>query len=152
MKVTCNNQMTLPPILLSQSLAVRWLLLLLGWLMVLLGIIGIVVPGMPTTVFLIAAVWAFSRSSLRFQRWLWLHPLFGPPVKNWYRHRVIPLKAKILAVGMMSTSLTIMAYVSRDDLLMPFLLGGVLVPVGIYICTRSSQPPLADNPYKNGDE
>ena len=144
--------MTLPPILLSQSLAVRWLLLLLGWLMVLLGVIGIVVPGMPTTVFLIAAVWAFSRSSLRFQRWLWLHPLFGPPVKNWYRHRVIPFKAKILAVVMMSTSLTIMAYVSSDNLLMPFLLGCVLVPVGFYICTRSSQPPLTDNAYKNGDE
>jgi len=152
MKDTYINQMNLPPNLISQNIAVRWLLLLLGWFMIVLGVIGILVPGMPTTVFLIAAVWAFSRSSMRFQRWLWLHPKLGPPVRNWYSYRVIPIKAKILALVMMSMSFGLMVYVSRDDIMMPLLLGCVLVPVGFYICTRASHAPLETPTYENGAE
>ncbi|MEL0022405.1 MAG: YbaN family protein, partial [Rickettsiales bacterium] len=70
------------------------------------GLIGIVVPGLPTTVFLLMAAWAFSRSSERFQNWLLAHPRLGPPVIAWRERGAIPARAKILAVAMMSVSFT----------------------------------------------
>ncbi len=133
--------MNLPQDLLSQKRVVRWIFIVLGWLMVVLGVVGIVVPGLPTTIFLIIAIWAFSRGSLRFQQWLWHHPRLGLPLQNWYTHRVIPLKAKMLAVATMAMSIAVVAYGLDDGLMSAFLLAVVLLPVAIYICTRDSVPP-----------
>ena len=55
----------------------RWLFFTFGWLNVVVGVVGVVVPGLPTTVFLIIALWAFSKSSERFRTWLWNHHRFG---------------------------------------------------------------------------
>lgn len=70
-----------------------------------LGAVGTVVPGLPTTPFMLLALWAFSRSSERFHNWLYNHRLFGPPLQQWHKHRVIPRNAKILSVSMMTLSL-----------------------------------------------
>jgi uncharacterized membrane protein YbaN (DUF454 family) len=115
-------------------------LIALGWVCVGLGVIGLAVPGMPTTVFLIVALWAFSRSSERFRRWLYEHPRLGPPLKAWHAHRVIPLRAKLLAVAVMATSLVILAAVS-DSALGPVVLGVILVPIAAFIVTRRSRVP-----------
>jgi len=135
------NRISPPPEVTKASPFVRWALFAAGWLMVVLGGIGVIVPGMPTTVFLIAAVWAFSRSSPRFHAWLWGHRVLGPPVRNWYQYRVIPRRGKILAILMMSAGVVYMAIVNRGDWMPPLLLGGILVPVGLYICTRNGKPP-----------
>ncbi len=132
-----------PPYQLSSSAVIRWWLFAFGWVMILLGVIGIAVPGMPTTVFLIAAVWAFSKSSLKFQVWLWEHKILGPPVRAWYQYRVIPVRAKFIAVLMMMASVVYMAFAYDGDLIPAALLGVVLIPVGLYICTRASKPPVA---------
>ncbi|MEK9644419.1 MAG: YbaN family protein [Alphaproteobacteria bacterium] len=84
----------------------RYALIAFGWICVAVGVIGIVVPGLPTTVFLLMAAWAFSRSSERFQNWLLAHPRLGPPVIAWRERGAIPARAKILAVAMMSVSFT----------------------------------------------
>ena len=65
-----------------------------------------VVPGLPTTVFLIIALWDFSKNSERFRRWLWKHLRIGPPLRACDEHRVIPTKAKALAVASMTISLS----------------------------------------------
>ena len=52
-------------------------------LCVLLGLIGAVVPGMPTTVFILMAAWAAMRSSPRLHGWLYAHSMFGPILRNW---------------------------------------------------------------------
>ena len=70
-------------------------LLALGWICVSLGFIGIFVPGLPTTIFLIIALWAFTKSSKRLRNWLLNHKRFGPILRNWQEHRVVPLRAKI---------------------------------------------------------
>jgi len=57
---------------------VRWLLLALALLSLATGIVGIFLPGLPTTVFILIAAWAAARSSPRLHAWLWRHKLFGP--------------------------------------------------------------------------
>ncbi|VAW74625.1 Hypothetical protein DUF454, partial [hydrothermal vent metagenome] len=62
-----------------------------------LGAVGAVLPGLPTTVFMLLALWAFSRSSKRFHDWLYHHPLFGPSLQQWHEHQIIPKNAKIFS-------------------------------------------------------
>ena len=119
----------------------RWGLLAFGWFNVGLGMIGVVVPGMPTTIFLIIAVWAFSKCSIRFQRWLWEHPQFGPPIQAWHQHRVIPIKGKILAAVMMTGSFLFVVFFVAESWVLPAGLAAVMVPVCAYILTRANVPP-----------
>lgn len=76
--------------------------LVLGWLMMALGIIGAFLPLMPTTVFLIAAAWFFSRSSPRVEAWLLNNQRFGPALRDWRAEGAIPRKAKLLAYAGMA--------------------------------------------------
>jgi len=82
----------------------RWLYFTLGWLCVALGLVGVVLPVLPTTPFLLLALWCFARSSPRFHGWLYHHRVFGPPLREWHEYRVIPLRAKILALAAMTAS------------------------------------------------
>jgi uncharacterized membrane protein YbaN (DUF454 family) len=118
----------------------RYGLIAFGWLNVALGAIGVVVPGMPTTVFMLIAVWAFSKSSERFRIWLYEHKTFGPPIRDWHEHRVIPLQAKILAVGTMSLSVAIIAIFVAKSFMLPVIAAACMVPVAIFIVTRRSTP------------
>ena len=83
--------------------------LVLGCVLVGLGVIGAFLPVMPTTVFLIGALWAFSMSSKRLETWLLEHPRFGPRLVAWRAHRVIPRRVKAFAFSSMAASLAIMA-------------------------------------------
>ncbi|AUD79481.1 DUF454 domain-containing protein [Kangiella profundi] len=68
-----------------------------------LGMVGVVLPLLPTTPFLIVAVWAAGKSSPRLELWLLEHPQFGPLLKGWRDKGAIPVFAKYLA-GLMLTS------------------------------------------------
>ncbi|WP_207478520.1 YbaN family protein [Arenibaculum pallidiluteum] len=119
----------------------RWLLIGFGWAMVVLGVIGIFLPVLPTAPFAILAAWAFSRSSERFHRWLHEHRVLGPPIRNWERHRVIPPKAKLLAVFGMWSSLVIVIMFVAGDWTLPVVHGAVISAVTAYIVTRPGAPP-----------
>lgn len=114
----------------------RYLLIAFGWLCVGIGLIGIIVPGLPTTVFLLAAAWAFSKSSDRFQGWLIEHPRLGPPVVAWRDRRAIPLKAKVLAVVMMSASFAIIVVYGGDGWIFPAVVGTIMAGAGAYVISR----------------
>ncbi|WP_232465145.1 YbaN family protein [Oleiphilus messinensis] len=62
---------------------VRLLLISTGWLAVVLGVLGIFLPLLPTTPFILLAAGCFARSSERFHHWLVSHPNLGPIVKTW---------------------------------------------------------------------
>lgn len=112
----------------------------LGLLCVGLGVIGAFLPVMPTTVFLLIALWAFSRSSERLERWLLDHPRFGPRLAEWRAHHTIPLAVKLTAWGSMLASLGIMLAVGAS----PLALGsaaGVMLVGAVYIASRPSRPP-----------
>ena len=68
--------------------------LYLGGLCVVLGAIGVIVPLLPTTIFMIIAAYAFARSSTRLHHWLITHRVFGPLINNWNEHGVISVRAK----------------------------------------------------------
>lgn len=76
-----------------------------GVLALLLGIIGLFLPLLPTTPFLLLASWCFARGSTRLHRWLLSHRVFGEYLRNFEAGRGIPLKAKIVATVMLWTSL-----------------------------------------------
>jgi len=84
---------------------VRFALLGIGWLSVALGVIGIFLPVLPTTPFLLLAAACFVRSSRRFYNWLVMHPWLGPWFKDYLEGNGIPRKAKIYAIVMMWLSI-----------------------------------------------
>lgn len=136
MRSECSDQVDTQP-----RCWLRWGLFVFGWLNVILGAIGIFVPGLPTTVFLIIAFWAFSRSSDRFHAWLWSHPRFGPAIRNWHDHRVIPVKSKIAAVAMMLASFMVFSFFIATSWVLSAVMAAVLVPPAIYVVTRKSDVP-----------
>lgn len=83
----------------------RYLLISLGWLSVGLGVIGIFLPILPTTPFLLLAAACFARSSPRFHAWLVNHPRLGPWIRDFLGGQGIPLKAKAWAIGLMWLSI-----------------------------------------------
>jgi len=92
---------TMPPVQ-KHALAWRVLWLLAGLASLVLGIIGIFVPLLPTTPFVLLAAFCFSRGSTRCERWLLEHRVFGPMVRDWRATRAVPLRAKQLATVMMA--------------------------------------------------
>jgi len=88
----------------------RWLLLGIGWLSVALGVIGIFLPILPTTPFLLLAAACFVRSSRRVYIWLVTHPRLGPWIRDYLDGEGIPFKAKAWAIGLMWTSILLSCY------------------------------------------
>lgn len=68
----------------------RIVLLTLGWLAIVLGTLGIVLPILPTTPFMLLAAWCFARSSPRFHHWLLWRSPFGRYIRHWQQHRAMP--------------------------------------------------------------
>ncbi len=70
------------------------LMIVLGWFFVALGVIGAVLPVMPTTVFMIIALWIFSKSSKRFHKMLLDNKWFGPGLRQWEESKSISRESK----------------------------------------------------------
>jgi uncharacterized membrane protein YbaN (DUF454 family) len=81
---------------------------ILGFICLGLAYIGVVTPGFPYSIWVVAAAYCFSKGSERMHRWLYNHKLFGPFLTNWSQKRVFPTKMKFFMLGMMSLSLVLM--------------------------------------------
>ncbi|TCM65815.1 hypothetical protein EC844_11461 [Acinetobacter calcoaceticus] len=79
---------------------------------IILGFIGALLPGMPTTVFLILAAWAASKGWPQMDAWLLNHPKYGQTLRNWREKGTVPRKAKWFASIMMLISAVIMLFTS----------------------------------------
>ncbi len=90
------------------STPIRLVLLASGWMSLILGIIGIFLPLLPTTPFVLLSAYCFSKSSPRLHRWLLNQPRLGPMIRNWEQQGSISQSAKITAtvfmVGMFGIS------------------------------------------------
>ncbi|NRA82365.1 MAG: YbaN family protein [Gammaproteobacteria bacterium] len=113
-----------------------------GILMVGCGVIGIILPVMPTTIFFILALACFSRSSARMTQWLLNHPKFGRNLSAWAKYQVVPKKAKYWAAGSMAVSLIIVALTTQSIALI-LLVAYILLLVTIYLFSKPSSIDLA---------
>ncbi|OSN06159.1 DUF454 family protein [Lonsdalea iberica] len=87
----------------------RVVLIVLGWIAVVLATLGVVLPLLPTTPFLLLAAWCFARSSPRFHYWLLHRSWFGGYLRHWQQHRALPpgVKVKALVVIVATFALSI---------------------------------------------
>ena len=110
--------------------------MLAGLLMTALGIVGAFLPLLPTTPFLLVAVWCFSRSSPRLEQWLTSHPTLGPPLMNWRREGAISARTKVLAVSLIVASYAFFFYRAQPSPLLAVAVGCVLACSALFILTR----------------
>tara|TARA_Y100000590_G_scaffold417332_1_gene516987 strand:- start:131 stop:526 length:396 start_codon:yes stop_codon:yes gene_type:complete len=87
----------------NENRSIRLLWIFLGSISVGMGVIGIFVPGWPTTIFLIIASYFYIRSSAKLYNWLLNNKILGIYLKNYYSGKGMPLKAKIISILMMWT-------------------------------------------------
>lgn len=118
------------------SADMRMLYLCLGWLMVATGIVGAFLPVLPTTPFLLIALWCFSKSSPKLEAWLLSHPRFGPSLRNWREKGAVPRKAKIAAVSLMTMSYAIFWFGTQPNPLPAVIVAATMLGAGLYVSTR----------------
>lgn len=115
----------------------------LGFLSVGVGMLGIVVPGLPTTIFLILALYCFRKSSPRFERWLLEHPRFGHVLRDWEKNKCIRPAVKRKAIATLWVCMAITAGIFAFTGVSPYAYG-ILAAVGAaitwYIASRRGEP------------
>tara|TARA_R110002072_G_scaffold171065_2_gene324823 strand:+ start:415 stop:795 length:381 start_codon:yes stop_codon:yes gene_type:complete len=121
----------------------RFLWVAAGGLSLAVGIIGIAVPLLPTTPFVLLAAFAFARSSPRLHRWLVSHRRFGPMITDWQRHGAISRPAKQMAMA----SLVVVFLISvafNAPIHVLAIQAVILTGVGIFILSRPGPPSDCD--------
>ncbi|MBL7128146.1 MAG: YbaN family protein [Ignavibacteria bacterium] len=94
----------------------KYLFVTLGSLFLGLGVIGVFVPGLPTTPFLLLSAAFYVRSSRSMYRWLLNHKVFGKIIRDFRESRSISLKNKVISILSMVTMLTLSIFVFVDEL------------------------------------
>jgi len=118
---------------------VRKILLLCAFASLIVGVIGIFVPLLPTTPFLILAAFCFDKSSKKFHSWLLNHKYLGPPIQDWQKKHVIRVPYKLLATFIMLVSWIVVMQKTTVPLLGKWALSLCLLVTGIFIWTRNSK-------------
>jgi len=118
--------------------AIRYALLAIGWLSVALGVLGIFLPVLPTTPFLLLAAACFMRSSKRFYLWLVNHRQLGPWIVDYLEGQGIPLKGKIYSIGLMWLSIGLSCYLVPLFWARAFMLTSALL-VSLYILKQNTR-------------
>lgn len=113
--------------------------LALGWLCLGLAVVGVVLPLLPTTPFLLVAAFFFARGSERTHRWLIEHPRFGPPIRDWNEHRAVSLKAKWLGTSSLLAVVAVSLWLEVEVWIVALQVA-TLTTVGIFLWTRPRPP------------
>lgn len=130
----------------------RHLLTALGLVFLALGIVGALLPILPTTPFLLAAMACFSRSFPRLETWMLNHPRLGAPLRDWRRHGAIATSAKCLALATMSLSMVVFMMTVEAPVWGKLGFMAVLAVCALFIVTRPNPAklPLPDHPERQG--
>jgi uncharacterized membrane protein YbaN (DUF454 family) len=119
----------------SSSRTVRWLLWLAGTVSLALGLVGVVLPGLPTTPFVLLAAACYAKASPRLHGWLLNHRFLGPMVRDWEQHRSLTRRTKTVAIGSMVVMVGLSAWGFRHQ---PLVLTALLAvaAIGLIVVAR----------------
>lgn len=95
-----------------------------GSVALLLGIAGIVLPGLPTTPFMLLAAACFAKASPRVHQWMLRHKLIGPMLRNWEKHRSLTRRTKCVAIGSMACMIAVSIWSFSGQ---PWMQAGLLI-------------------------
>ncbi len=129
---------------LADSLPVRYMFIGLGLLFFALGIIGIFLPVLPTTPFMLVAAACFSRSSPRLHKWLLSRKTIGPLIVDWEANGVIRTKAKITATIMLVAVMTASSVLAGLSAVVNVVLALTAAAVLSFIWSRPSVVEIED--------
>ena len=121
--------------------AARFGWLVVGFVALALGALGIAIPLLPTTPFVLVAAFAFAQSSEKLHQWLVNHNVFGTLIDNWQRHGAISRRAKIASVVSMAAVLAISVVMGAPAaviVVQVVVLGGA----ALFILSRPAPPDL----------
>ena len=127
----------------------RYLLVAFGVLCLSLGAIGVVVPGLPTTIFVILAAWAFVRSCPVLHRWMLQNRLFGPRLRAWYEDPTLPRIGKLAILAAIAVSITLSIALARPPAALA-LAGLAVAGVGawwVWVKVPTRPGPEADGEF-----
>ena len=113
----------------------RWAWWLLAWAALALGMVGIVLPGLPTVPFVLLSAYAAARGSARLHAWLLAHPRFGPVIRDWQAEGAVSRRAKWLATGMMALAAVVM-FLTAPRWWMAAIGTGIMAIVDAWLWTR----------------
>ena len=123
-----------------QSCPLKLALMAAGWISLSLGVLGIFLPLLPTTPFVLLAAYCFSKSSQRLHHWLIHQPQLGPMILNWERYGSISKRAKVTATVAMIVLFSFSLFILSMGILLKGILMGIATGVLCFIWTRPLPP------------
>jgi uncharacterized membrane protein YbaN (DUF454 family) len=118
----------------------RWLWLGLAYVALALGVIGIFVPGLPTTPFVLLAAWAAANGSEKLHGWLLAHRLYGPMIRDWQASGAVSRSAKHWSIGTMAVCSAIF-FVTAPRWWMAAIGTAIMAIVGTWLWMRPEPKP-----------
>lgn len=117
----------------------RWAWWLLAYASLGLGLVGIVLPGLPTVPFVLLAAFAAARGSQRLHRRLLAHRQFGPMIRDWQAHGAVSRRAKSLATAMMAGAAALL-FLTAPAWWMAASGSAIMALVAAWLWTRPEPP------------
>lgn len=123
----------------------RFVYIVAGWLFVFLALLGVALPLLPTTPFLLVAAACFAKSSPALYQWLLRNKLFGPLIHHWQHTRSIPRKAKRIALATILLTTVWSLYALPTWWLKLALVALLILPVRFLIRLKETETVMAEN-------
>jgi len=136
-----TNEQTAAELQISQKPVVRWTLKIAGVILVGIGVLGMFLPLLPTTVFLLMAAWCFARSSPSYYHWLHHNKYFGPAIKNYRQGNGIALSSKISSITILWVSILYSILYATNSLLVRLILAAIAIGVTIHLVMIPTYKP-----------
>lgn len=116
---------------------IRFIIFSTGLISLIAGTIGVFVPLLPTTPFILLSAWCFLKSSSKAHGWLYTQPLLGKSLQQWEENKIISKKSKTVALITIAISLGVI-WMRSTGLEIKLILSLILFLVSVFILTRSS--------------
>jgi len=146
--IKCSPQTHLKEDLKQAKGLLRLTYVLLGWFFLGLGLLGSFLPILPTTPFLLLAIFFFSKSSKKWHGWILNHQIFGPPIQRWQEKHAVKSNVKVWAISVLVFSFSISIYLICELI---WLTSGLLLLFAILLFFLMRLPvndePLASDTF-----